>query len=53
MRYAAVTKTWYLSFGLIGLYRLNFYTYYFICIYTVHLKNIGQNKMFLTDSKPW
>ena len=29
-----------LSFGLIALYRLKFDVYYFIRIYTVHLKNI-------------
>ena len=29
-----------LLFGLIGQYRLNFYLYYFICIYTIHFKNI-------------
>ena len=41
-----------LSFRLIELYRLKFYMYYFIRIYTVHFINrLIKIQMFLTDSQ--
>ena len=40
----SINQRGHLFFGLIGQYRLNFYRYYFIRIYTVHLKTFGWNK---------